>query len=325
MGSPVFRRIAHEKEEDGFHHRKTFDDTEMSPSPAPSPWPPTQWPPQHGFESSTRTTSVSIPALSDQAKSTTTPSPTPIQSTTVSDPTSTNKDAFIGVGTPDLGDKGPSHKVMPAVAGVGTVVMLAIIGFFVFFCLRKRKRQRQQQASQAQMQEIKARTQPLMRAQMGTSPAYTQYAAPPSHPAPAALATPQPVILGPIVPGSNGAYYTGIDTSDVMSVHDRNGLGNPFADGDSLNDEPPPPYRPRSLAPMSRNTSLRAPPPAPAITSRTNLIGNHDQSLRSPFADPRDDDAISDISGPTRRNYDGISVVSDMSYQEDPVVIRPNV
>ncbi|KAF2715628.1 hypothetical protein K504DRAFT_367995 [Pleomassaria siparia CBS 279.74] len=233
----------------------------------------------------------------------------------------------------------------PIVAGVISLVVMAVVGLLVFLCLRKRKqKQRQIQASQAKMQEMKARSLVSTNPVLGTSPTYTQspmytqsptyaqYAAPLNSPRPANLATPPPVILGPIVPGSNGAYFTGIDTSDMVSMHDqqrpgpdRTGLGNPFADGDSLNEEPPPPYRPRSLAPMSRNTSVRTPR---AASSQTYLIRGHD-SARSPFADPRDDDVISEMSGPTllRGNSynDGMSVVSDMSYQETPVVARPSI
>jgi hypothetical protein len=186
---------------------------------------------------------------------------------------------------------------------------------------------------------MKARPQPTVQPFLATSPVQPSYTAPPSHPPPpASPASPQPVILGPIAPTSNGTYYTGIDTSDIVSMNDRpendrTGLGNPFADTSSLNEEPPPPYRPRSLAPsalsrdtsvrtsvapLSRNTSLRAPPGH----SQTNLI---DHPERSPFADP-DDDAVSDVSGPTAgRHQDTLSIVSDLSYQEEPTNTRQSI
>jgi hypothetical protein len=155
------------------------------------------------------------------------------------------------------------------------------------------------------------------------------YVVPPVLPPPArSPVAPQPVILGPIVPGSNGAYYTGIDTSDVVSMHDTTGTDNPFVDQSDPHGEPPPPYRPRSIAAtISRNTSLRQAPPA--ALSETNLMAVHGQIPRSPFADPHDD-AISEFSEPTRRrfgrrNEDELSVVSDLSYQQEPVIVRPTV
>ncbi|KAF2828181.1 hypothetical protein CC86DRAFT_369306 [Ophiobolus disseminans] len=138
---------------------------------------------------------------------------------------------------------------------------------------------------------------------------------------------PPPVILGPIPSGANGAYFTGIDTSDVVSMTSasnlRHGPANHLSDNDSLA-EPPPPYRPRSVAPpsftnSSRHSSFRA-SVAPPTTSRTRLIE------RSPFEDPEDDDVVSELSGPTARlSEDAMSAVSDISYQNDPVVNRSSI
>ncbi|PSN75016.1 hypothetical protein BS50DRAFT_581762 [Corynespora cassiicola Philippines] len=271
-----------------------------------------------------------------------TPSPDPnvVQSGDQPGPTS---DDSHGIGPGSEGGFGPhkgtSKAPLYAVAGIVPVVLI-IVGLFAFFCLRKRKQKRMQiAAAQAKVSEMKMSNQ-----QRHTVHAYVappppppepQYTAPPRHPPPPSPTTPQPVILGPITGGgSNGAYFTGIDTSDVVSMNDaandRTGLGDPFADSNSLQEEPPPPYRPRSIAPLSRDTSLRV----PAASSQTNLIGSQQQQQqqhqagRSPFDDPEDDDddAVSQLSGPTlRRNQDAISTVSDMSYQEDPVVARRNV
>ncbi|KAF2119969.1 hypothetical protein BDV96DRAFT_595573 [Lophiotrema nucula] len=252
-------------------------------------------------------------------------------------PTSTNSDDFKGVDPSQKGKDHSGHVGLYAAAGIVPVVVLAILGVAIFFYLRKRKRQRQQAAvvKTPRGQEMKARPQSTVQPFMAASPVQPSYTAPPSHPPPPASPTSpmstQPVILGPIAPASNGAYYTGIDTSDIVSVddrpeNDRTGLGNPFADTSSLNEEPPPPYRPRSLAPsalsrdasvrtsiahLSRDTSLRV----PAAHSQTNLI---ERSERSPFADP-DDDTVSEASGPTAgRHLDTLSIVSDLSYQEQP-------
>lgn len=197
------------------------------------------------------------------------------------------------------------------------LIFMAILGVILFFYLRRRRRQK----AQAQVQEMKTQTS-------GNYPR-PHYVVPPVLPPPAGSpVAPQPVILGPIVPGSNGAYYTGIDTSDVVSMHDTTGTDNPFVNQSDPHDEPPPPYRPRSIAAtISRNTSLRQAPPA--ALSETNLMAAHGQIPRSPFADPHDD-AISEFSEPTRRrfsrrNEDELSVVSDLSYQQEPVIVRPTV
>jgi hypothetical protein len=196
------------------------------------------------------------------------------------------------------------------------LISLAILGVILFFYLRRRRRQK------AQVQ-VREKTQ--------TSGNYPRphYVVPPVLSSPAgSLVAPQPVILGPIVSGSNGAYYTGIDTSDVVSMHDTTGTNNPFVDQSDPHDEAPPPYRPRSIAAtISRNTSLRQTPPA--ALSETNLMAAHGQIPRSPFADPHDD-AISEFSEPTRRrfgrrNEDELSIVSDLSYQQEPVIVRPTV
>ncbi|KAF2194865.1 hypothetical protein K469DRAFT_546724 [Zopfia rhizophila CBS 207.26] len=264
-------------------------------------------------------------ALSEQQPTVT---PTPLV-TDGPGPTSTSGDvAGDGSSAGSQGKHGSNHRALYAAAGIVPLVVLAFLGLIIFFYLRKRKRQQHegQKQARAKAQEMRMRNQPHPYIQPHyTSPITESHytAPPPTLPPPVASSvTPQPVILGPIVPGSNGAYYTGIDTSDVVSIPDRTGLGNPFADGDGLDEEPPPPYRPRSIAPLSRDTSLRAPPSA---HWRTNLTESHDQGLRSPFEDPRDDDTVSDISGPTLRRNDAMSAVSDLSYQEDPVVGRPTL
>lgn len=136
-----------------------------------------------------------------------------------------------------------------------------------------------------------------------------------------------PVILSTTM---NDAYYTGIDTSDHISLTDQRSE----ASADTFGEEPPPPYRPRSVPPISRetsmrnsmcrNTSVRSNRNDPM--SGSNLMGTHVRrsvDVRSPFDDPEDsdDDNISQIStirSLPRRDTDRLSVVSDMSYQEEP-------
>lgn len=236
-------------------------------------------------------------------------------------PTSTGSAGVVNrPGSPTSAKSGDDSHSLTTIQLMAAVLLplisLAILGVILFFYLRRRRRQK----AQAQVRE---KTQ--------TSGNYPRphYVVPPVLSPPAgSLVAPQPVILGPIVSGSNGAYYTGIDTSDVVSMHDTNGTNNPFVDQSDPHDEAPPPYRPRSIAAtISRNTSLRQTPPA--ALSETNLMAAHGQIPRSPFADPHDD-AISEFSEPTRRrfgrrNEDELSVVSDLSYQQEPVIVRPTV
>lgn len=221
---------------------------------------------------------------------------------------------------------------MYAAAAITPIVVLAIIGGFAYFFMRKRKRQRKEiAAAQKKVEEMKMHprspptTQAYMAPPLSASP---QYSEPSNHLlAPPNAALTQPIILGPIPSGANGAYFTGMDTSDAISMTSANnirpGLLISSSDNDSLA-EPPPPYRPRSVAPpsftnSSRQSSVRV-SMAPLATSRTHLIE------RSPFDDPSDDDAISDLSGPTPgRNEDAMSAVSDLSYQNDPVVNRSSL
>jgi hypothetical protein len=221
---------------------------------------------------------------------------------------------------------------MYAAAAITPIVVLAMVGAIVFLCMRKRKRQRVELAAvQTKGEEMKlhGRSPPISQAYMASpSNASPQYTSTGNHsPLPPDPALLHPIILGPISSGTNGAYFTGIDTSDVISMTSANdmrpGPPNPFSDNDSLA-EPPPPYRPRSTAPpsltnSSRQSSFRA-SVAPPATSRTHLIE------RSPFEDPFEDDAISDLSGPTAgQGDDAMSAVSDLSYQNDPVVNRSSI
>lgn len=199
-----------------------------------------------------------------------------------------------------------------AAAGVVPVVVIAIVGFIVFFCLRKRRRQqRQLAATQSQAQEMKLQ-HPAVYAHMAPAvpvsraPSYTSHATMASSDA----ANLPPVILGPISAGSNSNYMTGIDTSEVMSTRgERTGLGDPFADGSSLHEEPPPPYRARSLGSAER-------------WRRQSSMRNS-----NPFEDLREeDDGVSVMSSSgLSRNRDDLSAVSDLSYQRDDGVDRGTV
>jgi hypothetical protein len=297
--------------------------------PGPTAYPsvvPSHWPSEWEHDGST-TISISTassetwqqqrPTLSRSSSSSS--FPTPIATGDSTQSTSTDSNVFPGWKNQIKNQR--NQTPLYAAAAVIPVAVLAIIGAIVFVCLRKRKRRRlQAAAAPLHAQEMKSQWKPTMQPYMAPSPPLPvllpNYSPPPNYPASESPVSPPPIILGPISSGTNGNYMTGIDTSDMVSVTSAR---DPFADGRSL-EEPPPPYRPRSMAPSSicptsRHSSVRVAVLPPA-DSRTHLVE------RSPFEDPEDDN-ISELSGPTtRRDPDAISVISDLSYQFDPVVGR---
>jgi hypothetical protein len=221
-------------------------------------------------------------------------------------------------------------------------IQLGMIGFTLVICIiiaaallfwRKRRRQRKlhgQVTETIARGEMKAKERPLM-AGPGTTFAQPVVAQ--------AIASSPPPPLPVILP-MNGAYMSGLDTADMVSVRsgtNRTGLGDPFADGNSMVGQPPPPYRPRSTAPpsyggtprstapaslatASRNSSLRSTYDPYSHTSHSYTNTNQNGDEQNPFADPDDDDAVSVMSDNTlRQDWDNRSEVSLMG---DPVAGR---
>jgi len=158
-------------------------------------------------------------------------------------------------------------------------------------------------------------------------PSHAVYAAAPRLPPPILSPMPpaHPVMLNSVVSTTNVAYYTGIDTSDAVSLsNSTTNQQQPYIQPEDNADDPPPPYLPATTAPpIYRDRSLRQNQPPPQ-QSQTHLMAEHPiERTLSPFADPRDDDAVSIISDPgemvgrygNRRDDDDMSVVSDLSYQ----------
>jgi hypothetical protein len=305
------------------------------PSERPSGFPSgVPWPPPWVYESSSFATESWRPSAS-----VTTPSPDGWRTSTTSatpDYLATHKETGPSTTTGPYGGrpsnwdwsmKHANHAPMYAAAAIVPVVVLAIIGVVAFVCLRKRKRRQAEAAAvQPVSQEMTMKQQPTVQPYMAPpAPAIAvsrEYTLSSSQLPPTSTAGHVPIILGPIGTGPNGAYLTGMDTSDMVSMN-SNTLQpvDPFADNNSLT-EPPPPYSPHSVAPPSftsnsRQSSLRA--TAPPATSQTHLME------RSPFDDPDDDDNMSQMSGPTLgRDSDALSAVSDLSYQCDPAVGMPS-
>lgn len=139
-----------------------------------------------------------------------------------------------------------------------------------------------------------------------------------------------PVILSTTM---NNGFFTGIDTSDAVSISDQRSM----ASHDTFGEEPPPPYRPRSVPPISRETSVRTsiistPDRNSSVRSghrqtlSSGSITRRSNQVRSPFDDPEEEEEDDDLSDTStirgRRETDRLSIVSDLSYQDTPTGSR---
>lgn len=260
-------------------------------SPPPDPWTNfgPSWSPQGQSGRPSWTTTTSPVAQPDnQVSASTSTTPALVASYDPSSSTSaTGIQGQPGYGPP-WARKHSNNGVVYAVAAIVPILILAIAGGVFFLCMRKRKRQKQNDGLPVVTQEMKVQPKTSTQPYLATPVSSPPYPSPNQLPPTSTPSQIQPVILGPILSSSNGAYLTGMDTSDVVSItSDSLRPINPFTDNSNIT-EPPPPYRPRSVAPpsfasTSRQSSLRASDPPPA-TSRTHLIEG------SPFEDPEDDD-----------------------------------
>lgn len=202
--------------------------------------------------------------------------------------------------------------------GLMVAIPLVIIGALIagFFAWRRKRQQRRQRAGMTQEMKMRSPDEGL--------PQYSAAVPPPPAPmspirtGPATTAssslTPHSTSLSPSATGTTvidpnqpvilnnnmgGAYFTGIDTSDALSITSGNRNSRMSLDARSMtsSDDPPPPYRPRSVPPISRETSLRAPnnvgtatiPLEPLSESNLSRVRLHD-GLSNPFADPDSDE-----------------------------------
>lgn len=225
---------------------------------------------------------------------------------------------------------------------IPTIIIVLSLCAFYFLCIRRKRKTKQDQEVPAtaaarrvpEMKDSGVGGGPNMLITRAVAPTSTSGAgvSPLTSPATtssAGTATP-PVILSTTM---NDAYYTGIDTSDHISLSDQRSE----ASADTFGEEPPPPYRPRSVPPISRETSVRN-----SMCRNTSVRSSrHDPmsgsnlmrrsvDVRSPFDDPEDSDddnlsQISTIRSLPRRDNDRLSVVSDMSYQEEPMHTHADV
>lgn len=267
------------------------------------------------YSPATTTTSIPYPVTSAVSRPSSTPyltsKPEATGSSNGSNPSS--YDDTQGA-DPSLAHRLSAAKLIAAVTI--PLALITIVAAFAFLYIRRRRRQRLQTIITSEKEDKVQSDDDLSSAHYDVAP---EKAAPTL-----SLPPPQPVILSSISPAMSSAYYTGIDTSDAVSVpearHSTSGSGFYSESGE----EPPPPYRPRSVAPpVSRGSSLRQ--AQPATLSQAHLVEHGaclGQDGQNPFADPRDGDAQSNVSGPVngwhgQHNHEMMSDVSDISYQED--------
>jgi len=126
------------------------------------------------------------------------------------------------------------------------------------------------------------------------------------------------------------SYYTGIDTSDMVSVTDnQRNSANDGGYAPSIT-EPPPPYRPRSIPPFSRDSSIRIPSGRPPSYGPRLSVRSQREAIRSPFDDPEEESPVSETNEIPHlpagtRDMEEMSDVSELSYQEEPVVARSSL
>ncbi|TID18100.1 hypothetical protein E2P81_ATG11067 [Venturia nashicola] len=213
---------------------------------------------------------------------------------------------------------------------IPTIILVLSLCAFYFVCIRRKRKTHQDQEVPAmaaarrvpEMKDTGVEGGPIM---MNTrSVASVSIAAGVSPLASSATTSSTGTGTPPIILSTtmNDAYYTGIDTSDHISLTDQRSE----ASAETFGEEPPPPYRPRSVPPISRETSVRNSMCRNASVrssrhdpmSGSNLM-RRSVDVRSPFDDPEDSDddnlsQISTIRSLPRRDTDRLSVVSDMSY-----------
>lgn len=237
----------------------------------------------------------------------------------------------------NLNGSGPHHSlssgIMAAAGVIATIIfILALLGLCVFLLRRHRKAKAKAQAQvadangQQMLQSLGASNVVDQRAHLkasGPAPLPIIMTSTSSSAASSQQSVPQvapPIILSTTMDHS---YFTGIETDHISLADNRS---TRTAD----TDEPPPPYRPRSVPPISRESSVHISngqlpnymPSNPVILSRT------EESIHNPFDDDDDDDAISEIEDGTTlasRNNDHLSIVSDLSYQQEPTITHSTV
>jgi hypothetical protein len=303
--------------------------------PAPPPPSSDNWDPRHTMErQGAEPTTTIYSVITDSATTTVTPfadQAGAVTSSTYGSHHSSNAgNPFNG---PDFEHVPPPHSlssgVMAAAGVIATLVFIALlIGLCCFLCRRSRKSKLRAAHTEAGLVAGRQMTEAHESRGVDAQP----YAKP--KPKPTACSPPSSAInasssssssssssvplaqqsvpqLAPVILSTNmdHSYLTGIDTSDHISLADNHSTRS------TDTDEPPPPYRPRSVPPISRESSVHIANGMLPNYRPGNRVSITEESIQNPFNDP--DEALSELAEEDLRN-DHFSVVSDLSYQYEP-------
>ncbi|KAL0259746.1 hypothetical protein SLS55_005486 [Diplodia seriata] len=232
------------------------------------------------------------------------------------------------------------------------VLVISLLAFTAFIVMRRRRQRRDAMASTEEMKHHlhdDYPEPPVVIVQAPPPPPIIREPSPHHTPSPPPRAVtpvppaPPPVIVSAMNPANNASYFTGIDTSEALSIRTNSVRSSGpqqrpagfMLDGE-FHEEPPPPYRPRSVPPISRDSSMRTTAAnyrSAADCASLQLAHHGDSSPRhvNPFADPSDD-GVSIMSSEVPMNPfardeddDRLSVVSDLSYQREPTTVHQGV
>ncbi|KAL1650871.1 hypothetical protein SLS58_000990 [Diplodia intermedia] len=235
------------------------------------------------------------------------------------------------------------------------VLVISLLAFTAFIVMRRRRQRRDAMASTEEMKHHlhdDYPEPPVVIVQAPPPPPIIREPSPHHTPSPPPRVVtpvppaPPPVIVSAMNPANNASYFTGIDTSEALSIRTNSvrSSGPPqqrpagfMLDGE-FHEEPPPPYRPRSVPPISRDSSMRTTAAnyrSAADCASLQLAHHGDLSPRhvnNPFADPSDDGVSIMSGGPPMNPFardedddDRLSVVSDLSYQREPATVHQGV
>jgi len=241
---------------------------------------------------------------------------------------------------------GLSSGVIAAAGVIATIIfILVLLGLCVFLCRRSKKTReraaRQQEVTSAQQMmamksgnssnvvDVRTYTMPTIQTPTSSNQSAPISTTSPLSASPSSLPSSQrsaPQVPPVILSTSMGhSYFTGIDTSDHISLADNRSTSNTI---DS--DEPPPPYRPRSVPPLSRECSVHIANGMVPNYRPGAAISPMEESIQNPFDDPEGD--VSDLEDESPRHLnnisipdDHLSIVSDISYQQEPATTRSSV
>jgi hypothetical protein len=287
------------------------------------PTPNADWTPpdsmHHRQPQQTSTITATVAATTISVTAVGTPTPPPFFEMGSRTTTATNTPQAFNASSEASEQHGPPKYILTAAGAIVSVIgMLILALLLLFICRRSKRRNRERRDSMGQQmmgttssdtvfstREYR-RPEALVIPSLGyassgstfttqspRSPHHPQLLPSSSHQAPPSPLHPQipqipqqahltpapPVLLSTTV---NHSYLTGIDTSDDISVHEQ-----PIAITRD-DDEPPPPYRPRSLAPVSRQNSV-ANGMLPNYRPGQVTIPVTEESSSNPFDDPENE------------------------------------